>query len=84
VTIRFEDCDLDAIAAAAGRVCVLVPDEGNLGQEARRVNRLTRGAIARMREAEDGLKTGDLRTLAWPAGMAARAVDVVVLPRRCR
>ena len=83
VTSRFEDCDLDAIAAAAGRVCVLVPDEGNLGQEARRVNRLTRGAIARMREAEDGLKTGDLRTLAWPAGMAARAVDVVVLPRRC-
>ncbi|MCP4819363.1 MAG: leucyl aminopeptidase [Shimia sp.] len=80
----FAETDLDAIAAAEGRVAVLVPVEGNLGQEARRVNRLSKGAVARMHEAKaDTAKLGDVVTLEWPAGMAAKAVDIVYLPRQC-
>ena len=84
VSISFEETDLEAIAAMEGRICVLVPLDGNLGQEARRVNRLSRGAIERMREAqEEKAKVGDHVALAWPMGLAAQAVDVVFLPRRC-
>ncbi|MGX9350347.1 leucyl aminopeptidase [Shimia sp. W99] len=84
VSISFEETNLDAVAAAEGRICVLVPLEGNLGQEARRVNRLSRGGIERMREAQrEKAKVGDHAALAWPMGLAAQAVDVVFLPRRC-
>ncbi|PSL20749.1 leucyl aminopeptidase [Shimia abyssi] len=84
VSVSFEETNLDAIASAQGRVCILVPVEGNLGQEARRVNRVTKGAIARLHEArEDDAKVGDIVTLDWPVGMAAEAIDVVYLPRRC-
>ncbi|MEP2533168.1 leucyl aminopeptidase [Shimia sp.] len=84
VSLSFEETNLDLIAEAEGRVCVLVPVEGNLGQEARRVNRLTRGAVERMRAAKsEGANTGDVITMAWPSGMAAEAVDIVFLPRQC-
>ncbi len=84
VSMSIIPTDLDAIEAATGRVSVLVPLEGNLWQEARRVNRLTKGAIERMRaEKGDKAKIGEIVSLAWPAGMAASAVDVVFLPRRC-
>ncbi|WP_270730103.1 leucyl aminopeptidase [Shimia sp. Alg240-R146] len=80
----FVETVLDAIGQAEGRVAILVPIEGNLGQEARRVNRLTKGAVERMREAKaETAKLGDVVSLAWPAGMAAEAVDIVFLPRQC-
>ncbi|TCL09587.1 leucyl aminopeptidase [Shimia isoporae] len=80
----FVETALDEIATAEGRVALLVPTEGNLGQEARRVNRLTKGAVERMRDAKgETAKSGSVVTLEWPAGMAADAVDLVFLARRC-
>jgi leucyl aminopeptidase len=81
--VRFAETDLDAIAGAGGRVAVFVTPEGKLDPGGRRVNRLTKGALARMIEggALEGKGPGDLLSLGWPAGLAARAVDVVVLPR---
>ncbi len=83
-TVSFEETDLEAIATAEGRVAVFLPPDGRLGREARRVNRLTRGALARLAEDPGFAKMapGDCRTLAYPAGMAAEVVDVVLLPRR--
>ena len=51
---------------------------------ARRANRLTKGAVARLVESDafGKAKTGDVISLAWPVGMAAEALDVLVLPRR--
>jgi leucyl aminopeptidase len=51
---------------------------------ARRVNKLTRGALARLVEAEKFAKStpGDAMSLAFPTGMAAVAVDVVHMVRR--
>ena len=37
----------DAVAGFAGRVVVFLPESGKLDQGARRVNRLTRGALER-------------------------------------
>ncbi|WP_212524692.1 leucyl aminopeptidase [Actibacterium sp. MT2.3-13A] len=83
-SIRFNEIDLEAIAAAAGRVAVFLPADGTLDQAARRVNRLTRGALARFAESEafSKMKPGEAKTLAYPVGMAAEAVDVVRLDRR--
>ncbi len=76
--------DLDAIAGAEGRVVVFAGEDGRLNQAARRVNRLTRGALARFVAAKafEKLKPGEAADLAWPAGMAAEAVQVVKLNRR--
>ncbi|WP_204114095.1 leucyl aminopeptidase [Shimia biformata] len=82
VSVTFKETVLDDLAAAKGRVAILVDPDGRIDPAGRRVNRLTKGAIQRIIDSGAGkLKSGDLRTLAYPAGMAADAVDVVVLAR---
>ncbi|MXQ07537.1 leucyl aminopeptidase [Alphaproteobacteria bacterium GH1-50] len=84
--LSFIQPDLDGLAEAEGRIVVFLPETGKLDQMARRVNRLTRGALERFAESEDfaKLKEGDVHTLGYPSGLAARAVDVVRLDRRIR
>lgn len=81
--IRFDETDLDRIAQATGRVAVIVTPDGKLDQAARRANRLSKGAIARFLESErfSKAKPGQVLTLEWPVGLAAEALDVLVLPR---
>ena len=82
--ITFHPTDLEAIATAVGRVAVIVTTDGKLDQAARRANRLTKGALARLLESDGFAKAraGKVISLAWPAGMAAEALDVLVLERR--
>ena len=82
--IRFSETDIDQIREHEGRVVVFVEPEGRLDAGARRVNRLTKGALARLTEGEKFGKTkpGDAMSLAYPVGMQAEAVDVVHLARR--
>ncbi|MFK7837768.1 MAG: leucyl aminopeptidase [Sulfitobacter sp.] len=82
--IAFTETDIDQIAAHTGRVAVFVDPEGRLDAGARRVNKLTRGALARVVDGQKFAKSkpGDALALAYPTGMAAEAVDVVHLPRR--
>lgn len=80
VTFTFEDTNIDEISTFAGRVAIFVSPEGQMDPAARRVNRLTKGAIARLIEA--GVKAADARVLAYPVGMAAEAVDVICLDKR--
>ena len=83
-TVTFTAHDLDTIADATGRVALIVGDDGKMNRPARRVNRLTRGAIARLIESDTFSKAeaGTVTTLNWPSGMTAEALDVVKLPRR--
>lgn len=83
--IKFEETDLDTIATATGRVAVLLTPDGKMDPAVRRANRLTKGAIARLMESErfKKVKSGQVITLAWPVGMAAEALDIVVLARNC-
>ncbi len=82
--IRFAETDLEALAGAAGAVAVLAPAEGPMGPGARRLNRLTKGAVKRAldREACEELGAGEARALAWPVGRAADVALVVKLTRR--
>ncbi len=84
VPIRFQAFDVEAMAQAEGRVAIVVPADRKMSPAARRANRLTKGAVARLVESDafGKAKTGDVISLAWPVGMAAEALDVLVLPRR--
>ncbi|WP_170439008.1 leucyl aminopeptidase [Ruegeria arenilitoris] len=84
VPIRFQAFELDLMAQAQGRVAILIPADGKMNPAARRANRLTRGAVARLVESDRfaKVKTGDVISLAWPGGMEAEALDILVLPRR--
>jgi leucyl aminopeptidase len=77
--------DLDALANAVGRIAVLVTPDGKMDAGARRANRLSKGAVARLLQSESFAKAkpGQVISLAWPAGMKAEALDVLVTARRC-
>ena len=82
--IEFKETDLDIIAAATGRIVVFLGVEGQLDICARRVNRLCKGALKRFAESEafETMKVAESRDLAFPAGMACDAVQVIKLKRR--
>lgn len=84
ITTSFTDVDLDALAGFEGRVALIVARDGKLDASARRVNRLSKGAIARVIDAGklEEAQAGSIITLAYPAGMAAQAVDILCLDRR--
>ncbi|MEP5759579.1 MAG: leucyl aminopeptidase [Litoreibacter sp.] len=79
----FHTTDIDLIKEAQGRLAVFVSDGGTLDVTARRVNRLTRGALARLVESEtfSKLSVGDATVIAFPVNLTAEAVIVVKLPR---
>jgi len=82
--IRFAELDLDALAGTEGRIAVTVTPEGTLDAAARRANRLCKGAVKRLVESArfEKAKSGEVITLAWPAGMAAEALDILVLSKK--
>ena len=83
VSVTFIQTDIERLAQAEGRVAVIVPPDGRMGQAARRLNRLTRGALARLLESDAWAKIqpGKVVTLEWPTGLKAQALDVLCLPR---
>ena len=82
--IQFKDVDLEKIAEAPDRVAVFIGDDGRLDAGARKVNALSRKALARFVESEafSDMKAGDVTSLAFPAGLTVDAVCVVKLGRR--
>jgi leucyl aminopeptidase len=82
----YQPVEIDLIADHKGRVAICVDDEGRMDVSGRRVNRLTKGAVARLIESPkfEVMKQGQVFSLNLPAGMAADAVDVVRLPRRAK
>ena len=80
----FAETDIEMIAQTTGRVAVIVGDDGKLDRAARRVNRLCRGALARLTEGDawGKAKQGEVTSLGYPVGLAAEALDVVKLNQR--
>jgi len=83
--IAFQTIDIDVMATTPGRCAIVVTPDGKMDRAARRANRLTKGAVARLIESEGfaKVKAGQVVTLGWPAGMIAEALDVLVIERRC-
>jgi len=82
--VNISETAISTLAKQEGKIAILVPESGKLDQAARRVNKLTGGAVARAVEAEafEKLETGETLTLGFPHGLAAEAVIVLKLPRR--
>ena len=82
--IRFSAYDPKALADVEGHLAIVVTPEGTMDQAARSANRLSKGAVARLIASDEfsKAKTGQVITLAWPAGLAVEALHVLVLPRR--
>ncbi len=82
--IQFQSTDLEALAAAKGRLAVLADAGSALSPVLRRLDRLTKGALARAlgSDAFSKLKPGEAMDLAFPAGLAADALQVLRLPKR--
>jgi leucyl aminopeptidase len=80
----FEPADPSKIAGTGGRLVVFADGAAGLDPMARRVDRLTRGALGRLiaGDAFAKAKAGSGHVLAFPPGLAAEAVQVVKLPRR--
>lgn len=82
VSFEFSETDIDALATLEGRIAVLVTHDGKMDNVARRINRLTKGALARLVEAKaEDAKPAQCVSLAYPTGLSADAVDVVFLAR---
>ncbi len=85
VAIQFRATDLEALATAPGRIAIFADGAEGLSAGARKIDRLTRGAVLRYlgSDAFVALKPGDGQDLAYPSGMACDAVQVIRLPKRC-
>ena len=84
VPIQFQPVDLEILTTATGRIAVVAEAGTPLSPAARKLDRALRGALSRFlgSDAFAALKPGDAQDLAYPAGLAADALQVVRLPRR--
>lgn len=81
VAIDFAAADAEVLATHAGRVIAFA--DAGLDPWSKRLDRLTRGALSRAIASEgwEKLKPGEGLELAFPAGMAAQAVQLIRLPK---
>ena len=81
---EFRATDLELIDEASGRIAAILDPSGRMDQITRRLNRLTKGAV--LRATQDPTfhkrKSGEVITLAYPTGVKAQAIDLVVLDKR--
>ncbi|MCW8843293.1 MAG: leucyl aminopeptidase, partial [Rhodobacteraceae bacterium] len=83
VSITFTEVDTSVVSEAKGRVALIVDPEGRLDLLARRINRLTKGALARLIDTKaKKAEVAEAHVIAFPVGMSADALDVVFLSRR--
>ncbi len=76
--------DVEGLASRTGRITILVDGTGPAHAAARRIDRLTKGAVTRLMgsDAWAKVKPGEAMDLAWPTGLAAETVQVLRLPRK--
>ena len=76
--------DLEALPSFAGRLALIVEEQGRISPAGARLDRLMRGALKRFvaSAAFAALKPGEARELAFPAGLVSESLLVVFLPRR--
>ncbi|EBA16207.1 leucyl aminopeptidase [Roseobacter sp. SK209-2-6] len=82
--VEFSEYDPKDLSGMSDHVAVLVTPEGVMDQAARTANRLTKGAIARLIDSESfkKAKSGQVISMAWPAGLAADSLHILVLSRK--
>ena len=84
VAVEIVPAPASDLASRAGRIALFAGPDGRLDATGRQVNRMMRGALVRFTgsPAWGKLKPGEGQEFAWPAGLAAEAVQLIKLPRR--
>jgi leucyl aminopeptidase len=81
--IQFQATDLAGLAAVTGRIAICIASDAKAppAGAARALDRAMKGALARYlgSDAWGKVKAGEAADLAWPAGLAAEALQVVKL-----
>ena len=81
--IQFLATDLTGLAAVTGRIaiCIATDAKAPLAGPARALDKAMRGTLARFLGSEvwSKVKPGEAADIAWPAGLAAEAVQVIKL-----
>ena len=82
--IQFQATDLESLASAKGRIAVLADAGQPSSPGFRKLDRLSKGALARAAgsDAFGKLKPGEAMELAFPPGLAADAVQLIRLPKK--
>ena len=77
------ELDLDRLKGHEGQIVLLVQEDGRMDAVGRRINKATKGALARFLESKgfDDLESGKVMTLSYPTGLMARAVSVAKINR---
>ena len=62
------ELDLDCLQGHEGQIVLLVQEDGRMDAVARRINKATKGALARFLESKgfDDLESGKVMTLSYP------------------
>ena len=83
-SIELREIELENLEKATGHIVIFIGMDGTLDKVARRVNRLTKGAVDRVAHSDafQKLAHGDAIGLAYPAGLAAECLEIVKLDRR--
>ncbi|WBU57329.1 leucyl aminopeptidase [Paracoccus sediminicola] len=81
VEIRFTETTTEGLESRAGRVALIVGEDGKLPPK---IPRKSRNAISRAADSRDfqKLKPGEAMTLSWPTDWEAESVMLVKLPRK--
>ena len=81
---EFVETDLDTINGWEGKLLAILSPEGKMDPLARRVNKLSKGALARLIEAKafGEMDEGACKTLDFLPGMSAVSVVALKLGRR--
>ena len=82
--IQFQATDLEALASQKGRIAVLADVDQPASPGFKRLDRLTKGALARAAtsDAFGKLKPGEAMDLAYPPGISADAVQLIRLGKK--
>jgi leucyl aminopeptidase len=82
--IQFQATDLETLASQTGRISVLADAGQPTSPGFRRLDRVTKGTLARAFESEafSKLKPGEAMDLAFPPGIAADAVQLIRLGKK--
>ena len=75
------ETDFDALLDCDGQIVIIVPNDSKLDAGARRINKVTKGALERLldsKEFED-LSIGSVMSLSYPTGLMAKSVTLAKL-----
>ena len=84
VALTFTETNLEALGQVPGLVALIAEGSAPATPAARKLDRATRGMVARAMASADWakVKPGEALTLAFPAGLMAEALMLVHLPRK--